>query len=157
MIVAGLGLGLLQPIYTLVVQNVAPAAQRGAATASTQFFRSIGSTVGVAVFGSVLLRIYHEDFQRGVPPGTPTIALTPFNNPLLVVQFRARLEEAFGRYPGGADLLHRLLENLRNALVHGLHAIFTIGALLMVAGAVINLFLREVPLRRQTDPVAPVE
>src|SRR5216684_446710 len=55
MIIAGLGIGIMQPIYTLVVQNVAPQAQMGAATASTQFFRSIGATVGVAVFGSVLL------------------------------------------------------------------------------------------------------
>jgi EmrB/QacA subfamily drug resistance transporter len=153
MVIAGLGMGLMQPIYTLVVQNVAPAAQRGAATASTQFFRSIGSTVGVAVFGSILLNIYHHDFERSIPPRTPTIALTPFKNPLLVVQFRQRLEEAFGKYPGGLDLLHKLLDNVRNSLVHGLHSIFILGAMLMAAGLLVNLFLREVPLRRR--PTAP--
>jgi len=154
MVIVGLGLGIMQPIYTLVVQNMAPAAQRGAATASTQFFRSIGSTVGVAVFGSVLLTIFHQDFQRNVPPNTPAIALAAFKNPLLVVQFRSRLEAAFGQYPGGTELLHKLLENVRNALVHGLHTIFVIGAVLMVAGVIVNLFLREVPLRKRA--VAPV-
>jgi MFS family permease len=158
MIVAGLGLGIMQPIYTLVVQNVAPASQRGAATASTQFFRAIGSTVGVAVFGSVLLTIFHQDFQQNIPPQTPARALAAFKNPLLVVQFRSRLEAAFGQYPGGASLLHRLLENVRNALVHGLHAIFVIGALLMAVGLVVNLFLREVPLqKRAAAPVATPE
>ncbi len=149
MVIAGLGMGLMQPIYTLVVQNVAPVAQRGAATASTQFFRAMGSTVGVAVFGSVLLSMFHQDFQQNIPPGTPDRALAAFKNPLLVVQFRSRLEAAFGQYPGGADLLHRLMENVRNALVHGLHAIFVIGALLMVIGVVVNFFLREVPLQKR--------
>ena len=44
MILAGLGMGLLQPVYSVAVQNVAPRAQMGAATASTIFFRAIGST-----------------------------------------------------------------------------------------------------------------
>ncbi len=59
MILAGLGMGLLQPVYTVAVQNVAPRAQMGAATASTIFFRAIGSTLGVSLFGSVLLTNYH--------------------------------------------------------------------------------------------------
>ena len=42
----GLGMGLLQPVYTLAVQNVAPRDRMGSATSSTIFFRSIGSTVG---------------------------------------------------------------------------------------------------------------
>ena len=62
MIVSGLGMGLLQPVYTVAVQNVAPRAQMGAATSSTIFFRSIGSTVGVAAFGSIMLTRYHSEF-----------------------------------------------------------------------------------------------
>jgi len=154
MIVAGFGIGIMQPIYTLVVQNVAPAAQLGAATASTQFFRSIGSTVGVAVFGSVLLSRYHEHFDRAVPPGTPAMALAPFKNPLQLVAIRVRLETAFGRYPGGAELLHKLLENVRDALVGGLRAIFLVGAILMIGAVIANLFLREVTLRKRAAPAA---
>src|SRR6185436_2006252 len=43
MVIVGLGMGLVQPVYTLVVQNSAPREHMGAATASSQFFRSIGS------------------------------------------------------------------------------------------------------------------
>ena len=149
MIIAGIGIGIMQPIYTLVVQNVAPPQQMGAATASTQFFRSIGSTVGVALFGSVLLSLYHEHFRAHVPAGTPARALVPFNNPLQLIQIRPRLEAAFGMYPGGPQLLQALMNNVHDALVKGLHAIFLVGAILMAAATVVNLFLREVPLRKR--------
>ncbi|HYL73919.1 MAG TPA: MDR family MFS transporter [Bryobacteraceae bacterium] len=158
MVIAGLGIGVMQPIYTLAVQNVAPATQMGAATASTQFFRSIGATLGVAVFGSVLLTKYHNGFQDSVPPGTPPQILTPFNNPILLMQIRAQLEAKFAQFPRGLDLLHKLLDNVRTALVNGLHAIFLMGAILMVVGVAANLFLREVPLRKKVhNPAAAVE
>jgi hypothetical protein len=154
MVVAGLGLGLIQPVYTLAVQNAAPREHMGAATASTQFFRSIGSTMGVAIFGSVLLTIYKQDFANGIPPGTPAIALKPFSNPLMLAQIRPQLEAGFGRYPGGLELLKVLLGNVRISLVHGIHAIFVIGAIIMACAVVLNTFLREVRLksRMQTEP-----
>lgn len=151
MIITGLGIGVMQPIYTLAVQNVAPPAQMGAATASTQFFRSIGATVGVAVFGSLLITMYHDRFNSSIPPGTPPRALVAFNEPLMLVQIRPRLEAAFGQYPGGTELLHKLLANVRVALLEGLHAIFLLGAMMMVVAVIANLFLREVPLRKKGE------
>jgi MFS family permease len=147
MVIAGLGLGAIQPVYTLAVQNAAPREHMGAATASTQFFRSIGSTMGVAIFGSVLLTIYKHDFTNAVPAGTPAIALKPFNNPLMLAQIRPQLEAGFGRYPGGAQLLKVLLANVRTALVDGIHEIFFVGAVIMCGAVVLNAFLREVRLK----------
>lgn len=152
MVIAGLGMGIMQPIYTLVVQNVAPAKHMGAATASTQFFRSIGSTVGVALFGSVLLKLYHQHFAQTVPPGTPARVLVPFRNPLQLVQIRPQLDAAFGRYPGGTALLQVLIGNVHDALIKGLRAIFVVGAILMTLGVIVNLFLKEVPLRKRGEP-----
>ena len=54
MIVLGVGLGMAMQQYTLVVQNAVARADLGVATASTQFFRNVGSTVGIAVFGTVM-------------------------------------------------------------------------------------------------------
>jgi EmrB/QacA subfamily drug resistance transporter len=153
MVVVGLGIGLIQPVYTLAVQNSAPREHLGAATASTQFFRSIGSTMGVSIFGSVLLTIYKHDFANGVPKGTPAIALRPFNNPLMLAQIRPQLEAGFGRYPGGLQLLKLLMANVRMALVHGIHAIFVVGAIIMAGAVILNAFLREVPLKsRMVEP-----
>ncbi|HEV1285468.1 MAG TPA: MDR family MFS transporter [Bryobacteraceae bacterium] len=147
MVIVGLGIGLIQPVYTLAVQNAAPREHLGAATASTQFFRSIGSTMGVSIFGSLLLTIYKHDFNGAVPNGTPAMALKPFNNPLMLAQIRPQLEAGFGRYSGGPELLKLLLANVRTSLVHGIHAIFFVGAIIMCGAVVLNVFLREVRLK----------
>jgi EmrB/QacA subfamily drug resistance transporter len=153
MVIVGLGIGLIQPVYTLAVQNAAPREHMGAATASTQFFRSIGSTMGVSIFGSVLLTIYKHDFANGVPTGTPAIALRPFNNPLMLAQIRPQLEAGFGHYPGGLQLLKVLMGNVRLSLIHGIHAIFVVGAIIMSCAVVLNAFLREVRLKsRMVEP-----
>jgi len=153
MVLCGLGLGFVQPVYTVAVQNAAPRKHMGAATASTQFFRQIGSTVGVAAFGSVLLTMYKHDFAAGIPSGTPETALRPFSNPLMLPLIRPQLEAAFGRDPGGTDLLNRLFENVKYSLVHGIQLIFFAGAILMASAILVNLLLREVPLRGR--PEAP--
>src|SRR5260370_1452513 len=48
MIITGLGAGVLLSLFTIVVQNAFPYRQLGEVTASLNFFRSIGSTIGVA-------------------------------------------------------------------------------------------------------------
>lgn len=54
MIFIGAGLGFSSSAYTLSVQNAVPWNLRGVATATTQFFRTIGGTIGVALMGTVL-------------------------------------------------------------------------------------------------------
>ncbi len=54
MAITGAGLGLLSTAFILSVQNAVPWNLRGVATASTQFFRTIGGTVGVAIMGTIL-------------------------------------------------------------------------------------------------------
>jgi len=54
MLVMGTGLGFASTAFILSVQNAVPWKLRGVATASTQFFRTIGGTVGVAVMGTIL-------------------------------------------------------------------------------------------------------
>jgi EmrB/QacA subfamily drug resistance transporter len=147
MVIAGLGMGLLQPVYTLAVQNVAPRERMGAATSSTIFFRSIGSTVGVAAFGSVMLMRYHSEFTRSIPVSVPKLALPYFENPLLLMQVRPQLEQAFGRVPGGAALLQTLLVGVKAALLHGLQEIFFWSAVIMGAAILPHLLLKREPLR----------
>jgi EmrB/QacA subfamily drug resistance transporter len=51
--VFGLGLGLVMQVLVLIVQNAVPYEDLGVATSGATFFRSIGASFGVAVFGSV--------------------------------------------------------------------------------------------------------
>lgn len=155
MVIAGIGMGLLQPVYTVAVQNSAPPEHMGAATASTAFFRSIGSTVGVAVFGSILLTKFHSDFDAAIPPGTPKLALDAFSNPLMLGAMRPQLEAAFSKYPGGLKLLAALFGNVRTALIHGLNEIFFASAVIMTLSIGLHIFLKDVKLRGRGP--APVD
>ena len=99
MLLVGAGMGLTMPIFTLIVQNAAPQRQIGAATATVQFFRQIGGTVGAAVFGSIMLSRYKTHFDGAVPPGTPATALNAFKNPLQLAQVLPQLQGSVRRLP----------------------------------------------------------
>jgi EmrB/QacA subfamily drug resistance transporter len=161
MIVAGLGMGLLQPVYTIAVQNVAPRERMGAATSSTIFFRSIGSTVGVAAFGSVMLTRYHDEFLRLAPAGVPSEAMTYLTNPILLVQSRPQLAAIFMKTPGGLAMVQPVIASVKGALLHGLQEVFFAGAVLMVLAIVPHVFLRREPLRTRSampaSTAAPIE
>jgi predicted MFS family arabinose efflux permease len=51
--VMGLGLGLSMQILVLIVQNTFPISQVGVATASNNYFRQIGASLGSAIVGSL--------------------------------------------------------------------------------------------------------
>ena len=68
MIVLGIGLGLSNQQNTLVVQNAATRRDLGVATAATQFFRNVGSMVGIAVFGTILTGGLGAAIASHLPP-----------------------------------------------------------------------------------------
>jgi len=56
----GFGMGTTFPLYTIAIQNTVPRHMMGIATSSTQFFRSIGGTIGLAIFGSFYGQSLHR-------------------------------------------------------------------------------------------------
>jgi EmrB/QacA subfamily drug resistance transporter len=71
MVILGLGIGPALPIYTLAIQNSVNPHEIGAATGSSQFFRQVGSTVGIAVFGTILATTLAAGLTRYMPPEVP--------------------------------------------------------------------------------------
>jgi EmrB/QacA subfamily drug resistance transporter len=72
--VFGAGLGLVMQVLVLVVQNAVSYEDLGVATSGATFFRSIGASFGVAVFGTIFTnRLTHklEDVFAGAGPGVP--------------------------------------------------------------------------------------
>ncbi len=63
----GIGLGPAQTLFNLVIQNAAPLHELGSATGMSQFARQIGSTVGVAVFGTFLTHSLTDALPRHLP------------------------------------------------------------------------------------------
>jgi predicted MFS family arabinose efflux permease len=53
MLVLGVGIGLVMQVIVLVVQNDAPPRDIGVATSTATFFRSMGGSLGVALFGAI--------------------------------------------------------------------------------------------------------
>lgn len=54
MVCLGLGMGVAMPVLNLAIQNEVEQKDLGVATSSSQLFRSLGSTIGTAVFGAML-------------------------------------------------------------------------------------------------------
>jgi EmrB/QacA subfamily drug resistance transporter len=113
MFLVGLGLGFLATPYLLAVQNAVPRRQRGVATSSVQFFRTIGGAVAVAVLGIVL--------NGHLEPvgGDPNAMLSPTQ--------RAGI-------PSGT------LRTLVSALEGGLHSVYLIMAAIAAVGLAVALF-----------------
>jgi predicted MFS family arabinose efflux permease len=154
-IVLGIGFGLVQPIFTLVIQNAAPREYMGAATASSQFFRSIGSTIGVAIFGTVLLTTYHRALDAAIPQGTPAAVAHLFDNPLEMARTGSRVAEQVAATPGGRELLPVLLAATRDSLDAGMHLIFAVAAAVIALTLLLTLLLPELPLRKAVPRPAP--
>ncbi|HUX19787.1 MAG TPA: MDR family MFS transporter [Spirochaetia bacterium] len=67
MLVCGIGIGPQMPLFPLAIQNSVQRRQIGQATSASQFFRQIGSTVGVAIMGTVLATTLATSFAASMP------------------------------------------------------------------------------------------
>ncbi|MFJ3170579.1 DHA2 family efflux MFS transporter permease subunit [Streptomyces roseus] len=76
--VFGTGLGLVMQVLVLVVQNSVSYADLGVATSGATFFRSIGASFGVAIFGTIFTNGLDAKLATAfaglpVPPGTAAL------------------------------------------------------------------------------------
>jgi EmrB/QacA subfamily drug resistance transporter len=132
-LILGLGLGLVMQVIVIAAQNAVPYPDLGAATSGVTFFRSIGGSFGVAVFGSIFTAALHREAVRvaatGVlPPGFDAESAT--QDPRTIVQLPPPARQAF---------LHVYSEAIQQ--------VFSWAVPVAVLGFVLALFLREVPLR----------
>lgn len=143
MVVLGVGLGSFMQVATLAVQNSVARKQLGTATSSTTFFRSMGSALGGAVFGTILLARLSKHLAETLPSGAG-----------------AHLSASSISANGTSMLQHAPLaiqQDVLQAFASSFHDMFLIGIPFAVAAFVVALFLRETPLRDSNTPVAPRE
>lgn len=139
MIVLGLGLGLAMQTFTLIVQNAVSRQDMGVATSTTQLFRSIGSTVGIAVMGTLMTTGLQQEIPKRLPPETAAQMETSGQT----IGAGAVLDPA-----QLAQLPPEILAAIRAGLAAALHTVFTAGLPFVVLAFVATLFIREIPLRR---------
>lgn len=144
MVVLGIGIGMAMQQYTLVVQNDAAQADLGVATASTQFFRNVGSTVGIAIFGAVMTSGLAEKIAAHLPAGAASGAKGEMNvGSVLDPSVLAKLP------PAVADAV-------RQGLAESLHNVFLLGLPILALVFVATALIPVKPLR-ETNHDHPAE
>lgn len=141
MVVVGLGLGAVLQTYMLVVQNATTRQELGVATSITQLSRSLGATLGTAIFGTVMT----SGLAREIPDHLPAGA-----------SGEAGAQALSGGAGVGAvldpgtfvNLPPAVVTGIREALAASLHPVFVAGVPIIAAAFVATLFIREVPLRK---------
>ena len=83
MLVFGIGLGCVMQVLVLAVQNSVGYQDLGTATASANFFRSIGGSFGVAVFGAVYANVLPNRIQANLGTAIPTKGISSLTPELL--------------------------------------------------------------------------
>jgi len=158
MIIMGLGIGVSMSLFTIIVQNAFPFSYLGQVTASLTFFRSMGSTIGIAVFGSVMTNQFQRALAHNLSPALtraiPARQLAAFQNPQLLLAPGAagHIQQAFARLgPQGLTLFRQLMQAIRVSLTSAITDLFFVGGCAMVLALIAVLFLPELPLRTRNQ------
>ncbi|CAD5943716.1 MULTISPECIES: MDR family MFS transporter [Streptomyces] len=100
--VFGAGLGLVMQVLVLVVQNAVSYRDLGVATSGATFFRSIGASFGVAIFGTVFTNRLTGQLDsalagRSLPPGVDAerLAADPRSIQMLPAGLRPSILDAY--------------------------------------------------------------
>lgn len=128
LLILGAGIGLSMQVLVLIVQNTSNFEDLGVATSGVTFFRTIGSSFGAAIFGSLFANFLKGRMASALAAsGAPPDAVSS---------------------PGA---LHHQPANVAAPIVQAysesLSDVFFWAAPVAVVGFILALFLREVPLR----------
>jgi len=127
--VIGFGIGAVMQVMVMVVQNAVPFEHLGTATSATQFFRQIGGTFGVTVFGALI------NAQLGARMATMSVPddvdpATLLNSPAEIAALDASV-----RGP------------LQHAIADSISSVFAVAFPLGILAFALTWLIKEVPLR----------
>ncbi|WP_022889272.1 MDR family MFS transporter [Agromyces italicus] len=139
--VFGAGLGLIMQVVVLVVQNAVPATQVGTATSTNNYFREVGASLGVAIFGAMfttrlsenLTKIFTDAGASASQAGDAMSTLDP---------------QALSELPGPVR------DAIVTAYADSLAPVFWYLIPFILAAFVLALFLKQIPLSDQAGMVA---
>jgi MFS family permease len=133
--ILGAGIGSCMQVLVLIVQNTSSFEDLGVATSGVTFFRTIGSSFGAAIFGSLFTNFLHSRIGPALAAsGAPPAAA---NSP-----------EALHRLP------HAMAAPIVDAYAGSLTQVFFWAVPVALVGFALSLFLPEVPLREMGNNAA---
>lgn len=136
MFVLGVGIGAVLQVLVLVVQNAVEYRDLGTATSGSTFVRSIGSSVGVAIFGTVFASQLAGQLGQSVPPeATGACGGTALSASSTAL----------------ASCSSPVQQWFLDAYAHAIHVIFLAAVPVGLAAFLLAWLIPEVPLRTATD------
>ncbi|MCL5934992.1 MAG: MFS transporter [Firmicutes bacterium] len=155
MIVTGSGLGVIMPLFVIVVQNTFSHKQLGVVTATVPFFRGIGGILGVAVMNTLMNNTFSRELNSTVPAGlrqqVPADVLNVLLDPQVLIN-----REALGRIRGGLppvlDLeIDKIVAGVKSALALAIHDIFLFGLIALILSLALAPFIKEIALKNSNE------
>ncbi|WP_139979842.1 MFS transporter [Nocardioides litoris] len=147
LLVAGFGVGMINPALASTAVGVVSPAQSGMASGANSTFRQVGIATGIAALGSILAQQVTRDVERGLGGQVPDQALGGLTEALTSGQVQAAASAASEQAgQGGGDQAARAAEEAVTrvgvmAYVDGLNTVLLIGAVLCLACAVVSVVL----------------
>jgi EmrB/QacA subfamily drug resistance transporter len=139
MLVVGVGIGLVMQVLVLVVQNDVRPRDIGVATSTATFFRSVGGSFGVAIFGTIFASRLADQLAKLPHAVTAQLGSGVHLNPEQAKHLPAAVHTDF-----------------LTAFAHALHGVFLFGVAITVIPFFLSWVLKEVPLRTSLEPAAEI-
>ncbi len=144
MVVLGSGMGFLMQTTMLISQNSVSQKDLGVASSAATFFRSIGGSFGISLFGAIFNHGLKSDIGKSLGPGAAD-KLTSGGGAAGLTQSQLKL----------------LPENVRNALLHGIAtatgSVFFWAVFVAVLVPIMAFFIKQVALRGSLPTDAPAQ
>lgn len=142
MFVTGIGIGLFLQVMVLAVQNSIERERLGTATGLVTFFRSIGSSIGTAVFGAFLINRLSVHITEVLPKASAGLS---------------KQIAASGLSGRTASLPIAIKNQIFVAFTKSFHDLFLFALPFVLVGFLLALILEEVPLRNSLDQKPSLE
>ncbi|MFF9275483.1 MDR family MFS transporter [Streptomyces griseosporeus] len=136
MFVLGTGIGLCMQVLTIAVQNTVEYADLGTATSGVTFFRTLGSSFGTAVFGTIYTNTLTPNLRDGIAEAARAGGTDP-----AVLTRAATSPEGLHRLPApvAAPVIDAYAETIQT--------VFLWTVPVAALGFLVALFLKQVELR----------
>lgn len=183
MIFLGVGMGVAMPIINISVQNEFAQSDIGAVTSSSQLFRGLGSTIGVAIFGAMLTATFANNLSEltgskyiQTLSKNASIAklgkldnsdmLLTINTPDIKKKINGQLDENLANMP--AAVSNKIKTEFKteqqeySTLVvetysDGMHGIYMLASTFMLCASGLVIFIKEKPLKSAKATDTPGE
>lgn len=132
MLLMGLGMGLTMPTISIANQNSADPRDLGIATSAGNFFRNLGSAIGLAAYGSIFNAVARSELRANLPADQQQ------GDVLAIIRQPDRVEQ----------MSQPVIDAIHEAISRGVVRVFEVSCVVLVACMAVALVLREEPLRR---------